>query len=161
MLWPQVVGPQMAKASEARTVQGGTLLIVARSSAWNQEITFQKQAILRKYRERLGKEFVRDLRCSVGRVRGSAPAVPEPPAAEIGRIRLPESEIAAIRKAAESDDPELSQAIRRALTREAQVRRWNLEHGARACPRCGAAYRSQQDLCPACRQDERTARTPG
>ena len=33
MLWAEVVGPQMAKASEAQKVQAGTLLVTARSSA--------------------------------------------------------------------------------------------------------------------------------
>ena len=70
MLWPEIVGPQMAKASEAQKVQAGTLVVTARSSAWNQELTFQRQTILRRYRERLGKEYIKDLRVTVGAVRG-------------------------------------------------------------------------------------------
>jgi predicted nucleic acid-binding Zn ribbon protein len=161
MLWPEIVGPQVARASEARKVQGGTLLVVTRSSAWNQELGFQKEAVLRSYKERLGKAFVRDLRCTVGPVRGVAPAHAEPPPAEVARIRLSQTEIEQIRRASQTEDPELSQAIRRALTREAQVRQWQLEHGARPCPRCGAAYRTSQPLCPACRQDDATAGVPG
>jgi predicted nucleic acid-binding Zn ribbon protein len=158
MLWPQIVGPHMAKASEAQRVRGGTLLVVTRSSGWNQEFGFQKGAILRRYRERLGTDFVKDLRFSVGPVRGSpvAPAGQPPPDAEVRRIRLPEARIEEIRRASATDDPELSQAIRRALTHEAQLRQWHLEHGARACPGCGAAHRSARDLCPACRQDALT-----
>ena len=158
MLWAEIVGPQMAAASEVRTFQGGTLVVTTRSSGWNQEFTFQKERILRRYRERLGKEVVRDLRFKVGPVRGVSPAAElrSPPEEEVRRIRLPASEVEAIRKASESDDPELAQAVRRALTREAQVRIWRLRHGAKACPRCGAAYHTPHDLCPACRQDDAT-----
>lgn len=158
MLWPQIVGEQMAKASEAQKTQGGTLLVTVRSSSWSQEISFQKSTILRRYKERLGADFVKDLRCSVGKVRGVAPS-PEsqaPPDEEIRRIRLPQAEIERIRLASESEDPELSQAIRRALTHESQLRHWQFEHGAKSCPRCGAAYRTVHALCPACRQDDVT-----
>jgi predicted nucleic acid-binding Zn ribbon protein len=139
-------------------VRAGTLIVVTRSSAWNQEFSFQKGTILRRYRERLGKEFIKDLRCSVGRVRGVAEpsASTVPPEAEVRRVKLPEAEQAQIKAACEGADPEIAQAIRRALTREAKLRRWRLEHGAKACPRCGAAFRTPHDLCPACRQDDAT-----
>jgi predicted nucleic acid-binding Zn ribbon protein len=159
MLWPEIVGPQMAAASEARQVQGGTLMVVTRNSSWSQEFAFQKGTILRRYRERLGKEFIKDLRCSVGAVRGvpepSASSVP--PESEVRKVKLTEAEVSEIRAASEGADPEIAQAIRRALTREAKLRRWRLEHGAKACPRCGAAFRTPRDLCPACRQDDATS----
>jgi predicted nucleic acid-binding Zn ribbon protein len=162
MLWPEIVGPQMAQASEVRTFQGGTMVVVTRSSAWNQEFSFQKERILRRFRERLGKPVVRDLRFTVGPVRGAAPGreLETPPEEEVRRIRLEAAEAQAIREAAAGADPELAQAIRRALTREAQLRHWQLRHGAKACPRCGAAYRAPHDLCPACRQDDATVDAP-
>ncbi|MFN3651887.1 MAG: DUF721 domain-containing protein [Armatimonadota bacterium] len=154
MLWPEIVGEQMAKASEARKIQGGALVVTVRNSAWSQEFAFQKSFILRKLRERLGKELVKDLRFVVGAVRGVADphATMRPPTEEVRRIQLSETENARIRAAAEdTEDPELAQAIRRALTREAQIRQWHLEHGAKACTTCGAAHRSAADVCPACR----------
>src|SRR5687768_14448034 len=113
MLWPQIVGPQMAAVSEVRNVQDGTLVVVTRSSGWSQEFSFQKQTILRKYRERLGQEFVRDLRFTVGAVRGVADAGGShaPPEGEVRRIRLSPEENEAIRGAVETSDPELAQAI--------------------------------------------------
>jgi predicted nucleic acid-binding Zn ribbon protein len=162
MLWSQIVGPQMAAASEVRSVQDGTLVVVTRSSAWSQEFSFQKRTILRRYREKLGQEFIRDLRFTVGAVRGiSDPAANHaPPDAEVRRIRLSPVEVASIRRAADTGDPELAQAIRRSLTHEAQIRHWHLEHGARPCSRCGAAFRTPRDLCPACLQDEATRDSP-
>ena len=162
MLWPEIVGPQMGKASEARSIQAGTLLVVARSSAWNQEISFQKSIILRRYKEKLGKEFIKDLRVSIGAVRGvvEKPGGDAPSEAELSRIKLPADELEAIRKAADTDDLELAQGIRRALTREAQIRIWRLQHGAKECSRCGAVHRTPRDLCPACRRDDATADAP-
>lgn len=156
MLWPEVVGPQLSKATEARRVQAGTLLVVTRNSAWNQELSFQKAHIVRRYRERLGEDYVKDVRFSVGAVRGKAePGNQAPPEEEVRRIRLPVDEVARIRAASEGADAELGQAIRRALTREAQIRHWHLEHGARPCERCGAAHRSPHERCPACRLESR------
>lgn len=158
MLWPEVVGPQLSKATEARRVQAGTLLVVTRNSAWNQELSFQKAHIVRRYRERLGEDYVKDVRFTVGAVRGKAePGNQAPPDEEVRRIRLPVDEVARIRAASEGADAELAQAIRRALTREAQIRHWHLEHGARACERCGAAHRSPHERCPACRLESRKA----
>ena len=159
LLWPELVGEQMARASEARTVRGGVLEVTTRSSAWNQEFSFQKTHLLRRLKERLGKEVIRDIRFTVGPIRGIADPVATgtaPPKEELRRIRLSEAENERIRRASECDDPELAQAIRRALTREAQLRAWHLEHGARECPRCGAAYRQPFTVCPACRQDDAT-----
>jgi predicted nucleic acid-binding Zn ribbon protein len=155
MVWPQIVGEQMARATEAQKVQAGTLVVITRSSSWSQELAFQKPGIVRKYRDRLGKDFVKDLRFVVGAVRGLASpgALSRPPEAEVRRIRLPQEEVDRIARASETGDPELAQAIRRALTHEAQLRLWHLEHGAKSCPRCGAAYRTVHDVCPACRQD--------
>ncbi|MGV3722886.1 MAG: DUF721 domain-containing protein [Actinomycetota bacterium] len=155
MLWPEVVGPQVAQATEALRMQGSTLLVTTRSSAWSQELSFQKIGLAKKFKERLGKEFVKDFRYSVGAVRRTPHAVanPSPPEDEVRRIRLADAEITRIHEAAAAADPELGQAIRRALTREAQLRHWQLSHGARECPGCGSPYRTQHDRCPACRLD--------
>jgi len=162
ILWPEIVGPQVARATEATNVRGGALQVTVRSSEWCTEISFLKHLILGKYRKHLGEDFVKDLRCTVGKVRGVAEvsASQTPPAEEVRRIRLPQAEIERIAEASESSDPELSQAISRALTREAQLRVWRLEHGAKACSRCGAAYRNAQNLCPACRQDHANKDAP-
>lgn len=155
LLWSEIVGPQLAKVTEPKTYNNGTLVITVRTSSWNQELTFQKSAIIQKYRERLGKPFVRDLRFVVGTV-GSAgvQTAHTPPEEEVRRIRIPREEVEEITRASACDDPELEQAIRRALTREAQLRHWRLQHGARECSQCGAAHRTPYAICPACRLDQ-------
>jgi predicted nucleic acid-binding Zn ribbon protein len=163
MLWPEIVGPQISRATEATGARGGTLIITVRSEAWSSELSFLKTDLLRRYRKRLGEEFVKDLRCKVGRVRGTLEtASPQtPPDSEVRRLKLPASEVARIAEAADTtEDPELAQAIRRALTHEAQLRQWRLSHGSRLCVRCGAAYRTARPFCPACVQDEGTRNSP-
>lgn len=163
MLWPDIVGPQIARATEATAARGGTLLITVRSEAWSSELSFLKSDLLRRYRKRLGQDYIKDVRCKVGRVRGTleTPLPQAPPDEEVRRIRLPAAEIARIGEAAEAtDDLELAQAIRRALTHEAQLRQWRLTHGARLCSRCGAAYRTSRSSCPACIQDDATRDSP-
>jgi hypothetical protein len=160
MLWPEIVGPQIAAATEARSAREGVLIVVVRDSAWATELGFRKTEILRAYDRRLARKAIREVRFRVDKIRSqAAPATSTktPPEEEVRRIRLSDAEIDAIHRASEGDDPELSQAIRRALTREAQLRAWSLQHGAKACPRCGAAYRTVHSLCPACRQDDATA----
>src|SRR5690242_10120584 len=55
MLWPEIVGPQIARATEATGARGGTLLITVRSEAWSSELSFLKADLLRRYRKRLGE----------------------------------------------------------------------------------------------------------
>lgn len=154
MLWPEIVGPQLARVSEPKTLHHGTLVVMVRSSAWNQELTFQKAAIVQKYRARMGKPFIRDLRFVVGKIGAlNTQETHAPPVEEVRRIRLPQEEVEEIRQASECEDPELGQAIRRALTHEAQLRQWRLKHGARECTQCGAAHRTPHSICPACRLD--------
>jgi hypothetical protein len=154
MLWPEIVGEQVARASEAQSLRGGVLAVTVRDAVWNNQIALLKGDILAGYRRRLGRDIVRDVQCRVGRLRGLPPvAAPAGREAEIARIQLPPEEVETIRQASENADPELSQAVRRALTREAQFRRWHLANGARSCAHCGAAYRGLETECPACRRD--------
>jgi predicted nucleic acid-binding Zn ribbon protein len=156
LLWPDVVGPQMARVSEVRALQGDTLVVVTRSSGWSQEFSFQKATILRRFRERLGHDQIKDLRFVVGKVRGSVepPVEPQLTDEEVRRIELPRLELERIQEATEEADPELAEAIRRALTHEARLRQWHLAHGAKACPQCGAAHHTPHKLCPACRVEK-------
>ncbi|MBM3459673.1 MAG: DUF721 domain-containing protein [Armatimonadetes bacterium] len=153
-VWPQIVGPQMARATRAERIVNGTLYITAASDAWNTEISFLRPVLLRKFRERLGEPFVQGIRARIGPVqRHGRPALASFPEEEVRRIRLDETERRRIEAAAAGEDPELSQAIRRALTREAQLRVWRLQHGARSCTRCGCPHEDRPGLCPACRLD--------
>lgn len=162
--WPEIVGPQVARAAEPVALQGETLVVHTRNSAWSQELSFRKELLLTRLRERLGGDFVRDIRFRVAPIRGrpESARVPPPPE-EVRRIRLPEATRREIAAACESEDPALREAAIRALTLEAQLREWHLRRGAKACPVCGAAYRSSRRRCPACERDDqsRASSAPG
>lgn len=155
MLWPELVGPELADRTEVREFRGGVLVVAVSSSVWSQELGYQKRELLRRYKQRLGPEAVKDIRTVVATLRrpASEPPVRRVNRDEVRKVELSALDTAAIEHAAEGVPAETGQALRRALTAEAQRRRWNLEHGAKTCPRCGAVHRTARNLCPACRVD--------
>src|SRR5687767_9070956 len=65
MLWPELVGPELADRTEVREFRGGVLLIAVGSSVWSQELGYQKRELLRRYKQRLGPDVVKDIRTMV------------------------------------------------------------------------------------------------
>ena len=59
--WADVVGPQIAARSEPVSFHGGTLTVAVREAAWRQELTLEKERLLTRLNEALGKNVVRDL----------------------------------------------------------------------------------------------------
>lgn len=155
MLWPELVGPELADRTEVREFRGGVLLIAVGSSVWSQELGYQKRELLRRYKQRLGPDVVKDIRTMVATLHRptAEAAVRRVYRDEVRKTELTPRDEADIDHAAQGTVAETGQALRRALTIEAKRRRWNLEHGARACPRCGAVHRTSRNLCPACRID--------
>ena len=62
--WEQIVGPSVSKNCRAVEVRGNTLVIRARNAAWRNEISMQKDEILRKLNAELGSEKIRNIRFS-------------------------------------------------------------------------------------------------
>ena len=63
--WEQASG-RLASQSRAGNIRRGTLEIVVRNSLILQELTFQKQQLLRTMQSLLPDQSIRDLRFSVG-----------------------------------------------------------------------------------------------
>ena len=61
-LWSQVVGPAVARNCPAVRVQGDTLMVRAKSAAWRNEISFQKNHILDTLNQALGSSPLSDIR---------------------------------------------------------------------------------------------------
>ena len=79
LLWPQAVGPEMARLTRARTCQGGTLVIEVRDSAAAHHFTMQRHHFLTRLNALLGEgQGVEELRFVVGRLAPppGAPRVP-------------------------------------------------------------------------------------
>jgi predicted nucleic acid-binding Zn ribbon protein len=51
--WPELVGEQLARVTKARSVDGSTLLVEVKSSAWLMELNMMRGDFLRRVNERL------------------------------------------------------------------------------------------------------------
>ncbi len=61
-LWSHAVGPAVAHNCPAVRVEGKTLLVRAKSAAWRNEISFQKNHILDNLNQALGSSSINDIR---------------------------------------------------------------------------------------------------
>ena len=74
LLWPQVVGADVAKFTTAKSLQDGVLFVEVSDSETGMHLTWQRQRFLAVYRSKFGVKDVRDILFRVGR-----PVTPEPP----------------------------------------------------------------------------------
>ncbi len=72
--WPAVVGPEIAARTEADGFSRGVLRVKASSAAWQNELTFLKDAIRDRLNELVGSKIVTDIRVVSGTVRARAAA---------------------------------------------------------------------------------------
>jgi hypothetical protein len=159
-LWPEVVGEQIAGATQAERVRDGVLYVIARNSTWAFELTFHREQIRKGLNARLGGETIQEIRFRSGTVRApeSPPPAPEPTptAAELAAVALSAQEAEAIEREVERvADPELQGVVRRLLTNERRRVAWQREHGLRECAGCGTLHSTAGDRCPACRSEAR------
>lgn len=64
--WPEVVGPHIAKLTDAREVRDGRLYVEVSSterasSAWRNELFFMKADIITKLNRKIGQNIVHDI----------------------------------------------------------------------------------------------------
>ncbi|WP_027459468.1 DUF721 domain-containing protein [Deinococcus murrayi] len=140
LLWPQAVGPEIARLTRPRSQQGGTLFVEVRDSATAHHLTLQRHHFLRRLNEVLGEEQVTEIRFGVGRV------PPPPDAPRPAPLPAPDRERA--RALVRDVGGELHGAALRAAEAVTRARRWREEQGWRPCPVCGEASREQP--CRAC-----------
>lgn len=160
VLWPAVVGEQIAAATEAERVRDGVLYVVARSHTWAFELTFHRDQILKGLNARLGRNTIKEIRFRPGIIRtpGAPPAPPEPVPnpEELAAISLDAAELSSVEEeAARAADPEMQAVVRRLLTNECKRAKWRRAQGYRECAACGALYADGGAVCPACRTEER------
>ena len=61
MAWTEVVGEVVAKASRPLSLKKNTLIVHVTDSMWMQHLIFLKIEILKKYRKKFPKIYIRDL----------------------------------------------------------------------------------------------------
>ena len=67
LLWPQVVGPKVAKFTEAKTLQDGVLYVDVPDSETGMHLSFQRQKFISVYQGKFGVKDVKDVRFRTGR----------------------------------------------------------------------------------------------
>lgn len=87
VVWPEVVGREVARFATAVAIQQGTLIVEVGDNETAMHLGLQRQRIIDAYRRRLGESAVRDLRFRVGRLPTPAPE-PGPPPAQPDPIEL-------------------------------------------------------------------------
>ena len=155
LLWPQAVGANVARFSEAKTLRDGVLIVEVPDSETAMHLPMQRERVLRSYRDRLGVKELREIRFVVGRpeYRGDAqkPEAPDPPpdpaavtelSRELGGLDLPEPVA----------EPALAAGKALLALRERRAR-----EGWKPCPLCGAMT-PPGDLCDTCRRYRREPR---
>jgi hypothetical protein len=157
-LWAEVVGEQIAAATQAERVRDGVLHVIARSHTWAFELTFHREQIRKGLNARLGGSVIQEIRFHPGVIHppGAPPSPPEPTPtpAELEGISLSPAEVEAVeREAGQMADPEMQAVVRRLLTNERKRVAWQRRQGLRACTGCGAMHSSPGELCPACRRE--------
>ena len=149
LLWPQVVGPDVARFTEAASLQGGVLFVDVGDSETAMHLSLQRERFLNAYRGKFGVREVIDIRFRVGlRVAPPEPPPPPPPPAdpkelarlarELGTLELPE---------------ELAGGALRAAKAMLGYRARRRADGWEPCPLCGALT-DAGGPCEVCRRYE-------
>lgn len=173
LVWAEVVGPQVAGATEVIGVRDGVLLISTKSAVWSHELTFYKADILRRLNARIGapaaggrEGAIKDILFQNRGLRKKreaedAPAALAPAPEELDDVELSPGELATIEAgvAAITDD-ELRARLRRVRIADSRLRTWRLDHGWLPCARCGDLAppdprHPEAAACPRCRVDKR------
>ena len=69
--WPRIVGPRIARRTQAVAFHDGVLRVEVEGSAWMHELSFLKHDLVRKIQRDLGTNRVRDVRFVLPRQGGS------------------------------------------------------------------------------------------
>jgi predicted nucleic acid-binding Zn ribbon protein len=148
LVWAEVVGPQVAAATEVLGVENGVLRVSTKSAVWSNELTFYKADILRRLNARIGggaaarepaiKEILFQNR-GLRKKRASADPPPlAPTPEELDDVELSAAEIRTIEAGvAGVSDEGLRARLRRVRLADARLRTWRLDNGWFPCPRCG------------------------
>lgn len=141
MVWPEVVGTELARMTRARSVQRGVLFVEARDAVLANFLTMQREMFLTKLQDKMGDESITEIRFSVGTMRVAVqprPSEPLPPAdrerAEQMVQGLPDGLRETALKAAESVE---------------RARLWRERQGWAPCAVCGTP--SRHSPCVSCR----------
>lgn len=176
LVWAEVVGPQVAGATEVIGVRDGILRVSTKSSVWSNELTFYKRDILQRLNTRLGaradKPAITDIlfqnyglqrQKAAQEAAENAPPPLSPSAEELDDMELSANELTTIEEGISAiKDDALRAKLRKLRVADMKLRNWRLDSGWTPCTRCGdlaplhlmggeATDAQQVLLCPRCR----------
>ncbi len=158
-VWAEVVGPWYAKHSYVTRVWEGIVEVCCDSAARAQQLQLDAPKIIRRLNERIGQEWVREIRPSSAEglrppaSRARPDELPAPSEEELDAIELTERERQWIAQQAAAVRDEAARAsFVRSLETYLKFRRWKLDHGWIECPRCGEIYHPREG-CWRCRAE--------
>lgn len=125
--WPAIVGKDIAQHSRPLEINGDTLLVATRSSAWTQQLSFLGDHVLREIAEHVHIEGISKIRFRVGKL-GASAARPHGTAAK-RPARLADRTY--------SSAATLEEAIERFRTSINSAQRAKSAAGWKECQRCG------------------------
>ena len=138
--WSDIVGADIAKNSHPSQIQGDTLLVTTRSSAWSQQLSFLAEQILSGVRARLPDCALERLRFRVGKLPSNG--------IQLSRKRVTESRNLPDERPPSAD---LQEAVERFRTDVGNAERAKRAAGWNECPGCTALIApSSGPFCVTC-----------
>ena len=146
LMWPLVVGPEVAKFTQAKNLQDGILYVEVSDSETSMHLMIQRQKFLDIYRTKFKIKDIQDIRFRVGKVEEKGKRKKEKETV----IHVDPKALAQLTKSL-SDLPEkLVQPTMQSARALLAYRERKLADGWQACTLCSAI--SEQTLCDACRR---------
>jgi hypothetical protein len=144
LMWRHVVGPDVAKFSEAKTLQDGILYVEVPDSETSMHLTLQRQKFLDVYKVKFKVQDIYDIRFRVGRVQEKETRVKSQETV----IHVDPKALAQLTKSLTELPEALAQPTMQAARSMLAYRERKLAEGWQACKLCGAL--SEKDTCDAC-----------
>lgn len=155
--WREAVGDTVANAAYPEALKGGKVFVAVKSSAWIQELTFQKQTVLNRLNEYAGAPIFTEIIFRVQpRSRKKSPE--ERDTGSFAARDLPEPEldtetVARLHTLTEPiTDPELRARVTEYLVSLRKLQLARKQQGWRECKRCACLHPAEtSEECPFCR----------
>lgn len=140
VLWPRVVGSDVARFTSARALREGILYVDVTDSETAMHLSMQRSRFLAEYRSTYGVTDVREVRFQVGRVTQPEPETPKPQAPPLSEVLS--QDLARLAKGLSSLDlPEdMAQLALQAGQRLLALQAARRAQGWQPCPTCGALH---------------------
>lgn len=122
--WVQSVGPVISAQTSLDSFKYNVLYVKASNSVWLQQLQFMKGEIMDKINQVLGKEVVKNIFFSIGRIPVQASKDEPAPSLETIHPCLGEKDLRTIEQCtAGISDPELIEILKRVMTKDLKRRR--------------------------------------